>query len=101
MDGRGGAFESAAAGADAREHAGANARPADEVEADLVRLEADVRLQARPGWAMTATAADAEEPDIDALQHQRTDLYAACAGAEQRIPDVRRLRDRVDTIQRR
>ncbi|MDQ1375148.1 MAG: hypothetical protein QOJ09_2486, partial [Actinomycetota bacterium] len=79
----------------------AHARPADEVEIDLVRLEAEVRLQVRPGWAMSATAADAVEPDIDSLQNERTDLYAACSAAERRIPDVRRLRDRCDTIERR
>jgi uncharacterized protein YhaN len=50
---------------------------------------------------MTATAADAEEPDIEALQRTRTDLYAACSAAERRIPDVRRLRDRAETLERR
>ena len=66
-----------------------------------MRLEDEVRLQARPGWAMTATVADAEEPDIEMLQNQRTDLYASCAAAERRIPDVQRLRDRCETVERR
>ena len=95
------AFQAAAVEAAARQKARATARPADEVEAELVRLEADVRLQAQPGWPMSATAADAEEPDIDDLQRRRTDLYAACAAAESRIPDARRLRDRAETLERR
>ncbi|MBV9665656.1 MAG: hypothetical protein JOZ37_16945 [Actinobacteria bacterium] len=95
------AFESAAVEADARQTARAHARPAEQVEADLVRLEAEVRLQAQPGWAMTATPADVEEPNIDDLQRQRTDLYGACSAAEARIPDVQRLRDRADTLERR
>ena len=101
LDARVRIFETAAIEADARQQARAHARPADEVEVDLVRLEADVRLQARPGWAMTATADDAEEPDIDELQRKRTDLYGACSAAERRIPDVRRLRDRCETVERR
>ena len=101
LDARVRAFESAAVESDARQKARAVARPADEVEADLLRLETEVRLQAQPGWAMTATAADAAEPDIDDLQRRRTDLYSACAAAEARIPDVRRLRDRADTLERR
>ena len=101
LDGRVRAFDLAAVEAEARQQARATARPADEVEADLLRLEAEVRLQAQPGWAMTATPADAEEPDIDALQRQRSDLYGACSAAEARIPDVRRLRDRAETLERR
>jgi hypothetical protein len=101
LDARVRGFETAAAEADARQKARAVARPADEVEADLVRLETEVRLQAQPGWAMTATAADAAEPNIDDLQRRRTDLYSACAAAEARIPDARRLRDRVETLERR
>jgi hypothetical protein len=101
LDARVRAFEAAAVEADARQQARATARPAPEVEADLLRLEGEVRLQAQPGWPMTATAADAEEPDIDALQRQRSDLYSACSAAEARIPDVRRLRDRAETLDRR
>src|SRR5581483_12246392 len=101
LDDRVRAFEAAAVEADARQQARATARPSAQVDADLLRLESEVRLQAQPGWSMTVTAAEAEEPDIDALQRQRSDLYAACGAAEARIPDVRRVRDRVETVERR
>jgi hypothetical protein len=95
------AFDRARSEATARDQARANARPADEVESDLSRLEAAVRAEHRPEWGTSVTAADAEEPDIDLLKRQREEAMAAYALAKETVPDVERLIDRRDALARR
>src|SRR5438270_6837534 len=65
------ALEEAFAGARRRDQARTRARSREEVEAELGRLEAQVRAERRPVRWATVEPDDAQEPDVSALQRRR------------------------------
>jgi hypothetical protein len=95
------AFDRALDEAERRDQARQNARPADEVEADLSRLEAAVAAARRPEWVDEITPADAEEPDVEDLTRRRQLAYAEYTDAKRGLPDLERLADRRDALARR
>jgi len=94
-------FDRAVATAEGRERARAVARPAEEVEADLGRLEALVRSEHRPEWAQTVSPADGQEPDVESLRNQRSRALAEFTDLRRTLPDIDRLKDRRDAVRRR
>ncbi|MFZ6005181.1 MAG: hypothetical protein ACOYXM_14745 [Actinomycetota bacterium] len=99
LDARVGALEWAVTRAAEREDARANARPIDELEAELRQLEAAADALRRPEWA-TVTAADAETPDIPELEARRAHLMSQLTEAHAEV-DVERLADRKAAVERR
>lgn len=95
------AFDHARTDAQRREKARRTARPADEVEADLGRLEALARAEHRPEWGNEVVAEDLEEPDLDDLACQRQLALAEYTDADRLVPDIDRLVDRREAMQRR
>jgi hypothetical protein len=95
------AFDHARTDAQRREEARRNARPPDEVEADLARLEGLARAEHRSEWGSDVVAEDIEEPDLGALARQRQIALAECTDASRLVPDIDRLSDRRDALQRR
>lgn len=72
-----------------------------EIDRDIERVDAIVKKDWKPEYGSTFTAADAREPDPDALQ-QRRDLTAmAWHTATKMVPDVERLADRRAALERR
>jgi hypothetical protein len=96
-----GGFEWAYTTAAERVRARQAARPVDVVQAELARLEEKVRLESRPEWNHQISPADAEEPDVDRLRRRQLEAAAAYAAAERIVPDVERLTDRRNALERR
>lgn len=96
-----GGFDWALGAASERTRARAGARPAEIVLADLARLEELARTEARPEWGAHVTRADAEEPDVEALEQRRAELAEAYRIADREEPDVERLTDRRNAVERR
>jgi tetratricopeptide (TPR) repeat protein len=101
VEARLGGFEWALSIAQERLQTRDHARPLAEVEADLARLEAEVRRESRPEWDASVGPADAEEPDAIALQARRDETHAAWTAAARLVPDVRRITDRHSAVERR
>lgn len=100
LDARVGALEWGVERARDREAARAAARPREEVEADLARLNAEVRRLRRPEWT-EVTATDAAEPDVEELTAQRDQLAAELATKRLPQADFDRLVDRHSALERR
>jgi hypothetical protein len=96
-----GGFEWALQAALTRAEARTSARPVEEVHADLVRLEALARSEARPEWGSNLGSAEADEPDIEQLHARREELSEAWLLARRQVPDVERLTDRHGALARR
>ncbi|MDQ1401907.1 MAG: hypothetical protein QOG03_223 [Actinomycetota bacterium] len=97
-----GGFEWAFTTANERVRARTAARPGDVVASELARLEEKVRLESRPEWSHhQITPADAEEPDVNRLRRRQLEAAAAYAAAERIVPDVERLTDRRNALERR
>jgi uncharacterized protein YhaN len=101
VDARLGGFEWALSTAEERLKTRDHARPLEDVEAELARLESEVRREARPEWDANVSPADAEEPDAIELQARRDDAHGAWTAAARLVPDVRRITDRHSAVERR
>jgi hypothetical protein len=101
LDRRLDAFEQARTVAEGRERARASARPLPEVEADLARLEAQVAGQAAPEWEGAVDITDGSEADVDSLRARRRQAAAEYELAHRTLPNIERLSDRREAVQRR
>ena len=95
------AFDQARAEAEARDRARCGGRRASEVEGDLARLQALVETEYRPEWAGADPSTDADDPDVDALREERHEMGAQYELAQQSLPDIERLTDRREALERR
>ena len=100
LSARVGAFEWAATRAAERERARAAARDVVEVEAELAKLEDEARRGRRPEW-VGVSPAEADEPDLEDLLVRREATAAAYGAARNLVPDVDRLVDRHNALERR
>jgi uncharacterized protein YhaN len=94
------AFDQARVAAEGRERARADARPPAEVDADLSRLEALVSEDETMWRATLDVTTDAVE-DVDALRLTRAELVAEYGSAHRHLPDLERLTDRREALERR
>lgn len=101
IEARLGGFEWALEAALARAEARTSARPVEEVHADLARLEALARSEARPEWGSDLEPFDAEEPDQEFLRARREELSEAWRVSRRQVPDVELLADRHSALARR
>ena len=101
LEARVGGFEWALSTAEERVRTRAGARPLHVVQDELRRLETQARREGRPEWATTVTPADAEEPDPVELERRRSELASGYATAQRIVPDVQRLTDRRNAMERR
>lgn len=101
LDARIASFEERAIGADERVRHRATNRALHEVERDIERVEGLVRSEWKPEFGSTFTAADAREPDPDALQSRREMTAMAYHTATRLVPDVERIADRRAALERR
>lgn len=99
LEARTSSLEWAVSQAAERERSRAAARPLDELEAEQRRLEAAARSLRQPEWE-TVTAADAETPDLAALEAERASLAGEATEVLSEL-DVERLADRQAAIERR
>ncbi len=93
IEARTGALERAVRNAAEREEARARARPPEEIEGDLNRLQAEAARMRRPEWA-SLMPSDAVEPDADELRSRREALRARLAATPATATDIERLADR-------
>lgn len=105
LDARVGALDWAVERAAEREAARAAARPREQIEADLHRLNAEVRRLRRPEWT-EVSATEADGPDIADLEAEKAALEAELATARRAATassgiDVERLADRHAALERR
>lgn len=105
LDARVGALDWAAARAAEREAARAAARPREQIEADLHRLNAEVRRLRRPEWT-EVSANEADGPDLADLEAEKARLEAELAAAREAATaasgiDAERLADRHAALERR
>ena len=105
LDVRLGAMAAAVEQARTRDEARATARPAAVVQADLHRLNAEVRRLHRPEWS-DVTSSAAAGPDIAELVEQRAAVVAELAAAREAVGnvsnvDVEVLSDRHAAAERR
>ena len=94
------AFDQARVAAEGRERARAAARPSEEVDADLARLEARV-AEAEPLGRQTLDVTNHVTEDVDSLRLTRAQLVAEYGAAHRNLPDVERLTDRREALERR
>jgi hypothetical protein len=99
IDARVGALDWAVSRAAEREEARRQARPPEEIDAELRELQDAAAQLRRPEWA-TVTAADAATPDIPDLEAERADVLAQLTAARADV-DVERLADRHAAVERR
>ncbi|HEX4979156.1 MAG TPA: hypothetical protein VFV35_03740, partial [Acidimicrobiales bacterium] len=101
LEARIGEFERRAGAADERVRFRAAGRSVAEVEREIARTEALVASEWRPEYGSSFTAADAREPDPDALQARREMTAMAYHTAVRLVPDVERIADRRAALERR
>lgn len=99
IDARVGALDWAVSRAAEREDARRQARPREEIDAELRELQDAAAQLRRPEWA-TVTAADAATPDIPELEAERAEILAQITAARADV-DVERLADRHAAVERR
>jgi hypothetical protein len=99
IDARVGALDWAVSRAAEREDARRQARPREEIDAELHELQDAAAQLRRPEWA-TVTAADAATPDIPELEAERAEVLAQLTAARADV-DVDRLADRHAAVERR
>lgn len=99
LDARVGALEWAVSRATEREEARDRARPRDEIEDELLQLQAMAARLHRPEWD-AVTAAEASSPDIAELEARRNELATEVAAGRAEV-DVERLADRQAAVERR
>lgn len=76
-------------------------RSVAEIDREIERVDAVVKKDWKPEYGSTFTAADAREPDPDALQSRRDLTAMAWHTATRLVPDVARLADRRAALERR
>lgn len=96
-----GGFEWALEAAQERSRARAAARPPAVVAAELARLEDLARTEKRAEWGTSVTKDDADGPDEAALQLERAQLAASYAAASRSLPQLDKLTDRRNAVERR
>ena len=101
LEARVGGFEWALSTAEERLRTRASARPLQVVREELAGLEAQARREGRPEWASSVTPADADAPDPDELERRRAELASAYSSAQRLVPDVQKLSDRRNAMERR
>jgi len=101
LDRRLGAFAKVRAAAEAREKARAAARPVDEIEADLARLEGLVEARSDLDWDIAAEEEVLDEARAQALRDRRDAILAAHESSQGAVPDIERLTDRREAVERR
>jgi hypothetical protein len=94
-------FEHGASGAEERVRYREANRPLSDVEREIERSEALVRSEWKPEYGSTFSAADAREPDPEALQSRRDMTAMAYHTATRLVPDVERIADRRAALERR
>lgn len=95
------AFEAWAVAAEERTRARARRRPAEEIDAEIARLEALSLAEHRPEYGTVFTAADAREPDREELEARRSMTRTAYNTARRLVPDVEKIADRRAAVERR
>ena len=95
------AAEDEVVGAERREKARAQTRPAHEIEADLARLEQEERSMRPPDNTSGIDPADLVEPDVPDLLRQREGLALLVTQARAKVPDMNQLADRHNAVARR
>jgi hypothetical protein len=95
------AFDQARARGEERNRARGVARPVQEVEADLARLEAQVAAAGRPEWSGGFEPTETGDADVEQLQLRRQQLFAEYQVLHGQLPDIGRMTDRRDAIERR
>lgn len=101
VDARIAALDVALAAARDRDHGREQARPREIVEAELAELEARARREHQPEWGASIVPDATPEPDIEELRAQRESTAAAYESAARLVPDVERLSDRRNAVERR
>ena len=94
-------LEDAVANARRRDQARTHVRSREEIEAELGRLEAQVRHERRPEWGSNVEPDDSEEPNVTDLQRRRAVAAQAYDTALNLVPDVEHLADRKAAVERR
>lgn len=100
LEARVGALDWAIERAREREVARTAARPREAVEADLTRLNAEVRRLRRPEWT-EVSATDAELPDVEELTARRDAVAAELDKQRPSTTVLERLTDRHAAVERR
>jgi hypothetical protein len=99
VDARVGWFQRSVEEAELREVARQRARPRTEVDGEIAQLEAAATALRQPEWG-SVTAAEADAPDIPALEDRRASIAAELATARAEV-DIDRLADRHAAVERR
>jgi len=94
-------FDQARASGEERNRARAAARPPQEVEADLARLESQVAAAGHPEWSGGFEPSETGDADVEQLQARRQHLFAEYQSLHAQLPDIGRMTDRRDAIERR
>jgi hypothetical protein len=94
-------FEERGVRADQRVRYRSAGRALRELDREIERLDALVRSEWRPEFGSSFTAADARDPDPDALQSRRDLTAMAYHTAVRLVPDVGRIADRRAALERR
>lgn len=100
LDERVGAMDFAVGRATEREAARALARPRDQIEDDLIRLQAEARRLKRPEWA-SVTPKDADGPDVAELRERHEELLDHLSSLPRDTTDLELLADRHSSMGRR
>jgi hypothetical protein len=100
LDERVGAMDFAVRRATEREAARALARPREQIEDDLIRLQAEARRLRRPEWA-SVTPKDADGPDLAELRERHQELVESLASIPRENVDMELLADRHSSMERR
>ncbi|MEY2450133.1 MAG: hypothetical protein QOH79_3609 [Acidimicrobiaceae bacterium] len=100
LDARAGALDWAVERAGERKAARTRARPRNEIEEDLTRLQNESRRLRRPEWA-TVQPSDAMGPDVDELVARQIEVRELLDSDREEVVDVDRLIDRHSAMERR
>jgi len=94
------AYNQAVTEAASREQARADGRPVADVEADLARLETAADGDGGE-WDDHPVGRSEESPDVEGLRARREEVVSAYEEASRALPDIERLTDRREALERR
>jgi len=100
LDARAGALDWAVERAAERVAARTNARPRNEIEADLTRLQNEASRLRRPEWA-TVQPSDADGPEVDELVARQIEVRGLLEAEKKETVDLDLLVDRHSAMERR